>query len=336
MKTSLKIATFLFLLLSVVLTGCKSSEDTTATPSPETLSVEAMRAEVAAFELWNSYAGRAASPSSVELSPRVTAKVDEVHFHDGSMIKEGQLLFTLKKSDFIHQLAAHDANLARDSYRLDQLKKELAQAEKLWAKRVISKNELERLESAVLIAKSEVSAASARRELAAQNLSDTEIRSPVNARIGKALLTKGNLAVANDSILATLVSVDPIYVYFDSDIQYSLDLDAKDPLLTRISFNGLEIEGLLDYANNTFSEHTGTLQYRAIFSNQDGSLRPGQFIEIGIRADRSRKAIIVPENVVLTDQHRRYVWVLDEESQAQRRYVTTGQRSEKVCLYLQA
>lgn len=314
-------------LLCFALLGCDAKGEVSKEPQKDKLVVDVMQVVAKKFEHWVVYPGRTASPANIDLKPQVTALVREVHFHDGAMVQEGQLLFTLDKSEYEAAVATYQAKLAREKAQLNQLGAEFEQAQRLWEKRVISKTEFDRIALAASVAKADLDAASARLRIALKELTNTEIRSPITARIGKALLTPGNVAVKNDSLLAVLVSVEPIHIYFESDDRYANTFESERAIEARVIVDGKQSEGVVDFANNAFHDETGTLQYRAVFSNSKRFLRPGQFVEIEVQdAVTQKEEVAVPEKVVLTDQHRRFVWVLNDKSQAVRRYVEVGHK----------
>ena len=181
-----------------------------------------------------------------------------------------------------------------------------------------------------------VDAAEAALDNAELDLEYTRITAPVSGRVGRAMVTRGNLANADQSLLTTLVTIDPIHVYFEADEQAAF---ASNALLNEGASNSLNIElggdaarqftGTLDFIDNRLNPNTGTLQFRAVLANPDGSIRPGEFARVEMPVARLEQALLVDRKAILTDQDRRYVYVVDENNLAERRQVTTGRQVEE-------
>ena len=185
------------------------------------------------------------------------------------------------------------------------------------------------------IARAGVNSAQASLDNAKLDLAYTEVKAPVGGRMGRAEITRGNLATADSTLLATLVSVDPMYVYFESDQQtadnnpYANAEQAAVPVKVGLAnTQDYPHNGELDFVDNQFNAATGTLQYRAVVANPQGQLRPGQFARVQMPVTAASKAVLIDQKAVLTDQDRRYVYVLNEQNQATRRFVQTGRRMD--------
>ena len=142
-------------------------------------------------------------------------------------------------------------------------------------------------------------------------------------------MTKGNLATADVTLLSTLVSVDPLYVYFESDQQTAEDNPYGERVPVRIGLAGEDsfpYRGQLDFIDNQYNAHTGTLQYRAQVANRDGALRPGQFVRVEMPVAATDAAMLVDQKAVMTDQDRRFLYVVDSNNRVERRFVETGRR----------
>ncbi|MGB1409804.1 efflux RND transporter periplasmic adaptor subunit [Alloalcanivorax venustensis] len=165
------------------------------------------------------------------------------------------------------------------------------------------------------------------------NLQYTRVTAPVDGRAGRALVTKGNLASADQTLLTTLVSVDPLYVYFDSNEDsavrsgQSLEPGKTEPVrIGLVGEDGFPHQGALDFIDNRLNPNTGTLQYRAVLENPDGAFKPGQFARVEMPVAELDSALLVNRKAVLTDQDRRYVYVIDGDNKVGRRQVVTGRQ----------
>ncbi|MEP6135019.1 efflux RND transporter periplasmic adaptor subunit, partial [Marinobacter sp.] len=187
--------------------------------------------------------------------------------------------------------------------------------------------------TALMSARARVQAAQAALDTAELNLQYTRVTAPVSGRTGRALVTQGNLANADQSLLTTVVSVDPVHVYFEADEQSAFSsqqlLANGQPRDVRISLggeDGRQYQGELDFVDNHLNPGTGTLQYRAVLNNPDGLIKPGQFARVEMPVAELDQALLVNRKAVLTDQDRRFVYVVDEQDRVAPRQVTTGRQ----------
>src|SRR5690606_34883775 len=197
--------------------------------------------------------------------------------------------------------------------------------------RAISREEYDQRNAAFMSARARVQAAEAALDTARLDLQYTRVTAPVSGRAGRALVTRGNLANADQSLLTTLVSVDPLHVYFEADEKSAFNsqqlLASGQPQSVRISLAGEDsgqYQGELDFVDNHLNPETGTLQYRAVLANPEGRIRPGQFARVEMPVAELDEALLVKRQAVLTDQDRRYVYVVDDNNQVTPRPVKTG------------
>lgn len=307
-----------------VLAGCNAegqASASTAPPPPEIQVATVQREEVL---IWGTFTGRVAAPETVELRPRVSGYLEQIQFDEGAQVQAGDLLFVIDQRPYQARAQLAQAELERVQSQLKLMRSEANRARKLAEQNAISAEELEQRNAALVAAQAEVNAAMAALQSARLELEYTEVRAPFSGRIGRAQLTRGNLVAADASVLATLVSMDPLHVYFEPDQQSAQEAAAIQPgAPVRIN---TEILGQLDFIDNHYDGRTGTLQYRAVVPNSDGALKPGQFARVDMPLGEAGPAILLDEKAVLTDQDRRYVYVLDEENRASRRIIETGER----------
>lgn len=319
------------LLIAAALAGCeaKGAEGNAVVPPPPQVDVVEVRAE--RVVLWSSFTGRIAAPETVNLRPRVSGYIERADFTEGELVQEGDVLFEIDKRPYQAREQLTKAELTRAQSHLKLSSSEAARARKLWEQRAISREEFEQRDAAVMAARAAVDAATANLESAQLDLSYTEIKAPITGRIGRAELTRGNLATADTTLLASIVSVDPLYVYFQSD-QATAQINPfgdEGQIPVRVRFNEQSQEyvtGLLDFVNNRYDSGTGTLQYRALIANPDNRLKPGQFARVEMPIDQYSQSILLDQKAVLTDQNRRYVYVVDGDNKVARRFVQVGSR----------
>ncbi len=320
----------LILMVAVGLAGCdaRGEQEQAQMPPPAVKVAKVLDDPVM---LWDDFTGRVAAPETVDLRPRVSGYIDKVSFEEGELVEQGDVLFVIDQRPYRarERAAAADLAQARSQYQL--AKSEASRAERLVASRAISREEYDRRASAMVSARAAMNAAEAALETARLDLEYTEVRSPITGRAGRAMVTRGNLANADQTLLTTLVSVDPVYVYFESDSDSYLRgrelLGNGEDTEVRIGLsgeNGYPHRGKVDFIDNRLNASTGTLQFRAVVPNPDGRFKPGQFARVELPAERLDTALLIDSKALLTDQNRRYVYVVDDENKASRRNVDAG------------
>lgn len=319
------------LMALIFLSGCDArGADESAQAVPPEVDVAEVLAEP--VTLTETFTGRLQAPETVLLRPRVTGYVQEVAFNEGALVEAGDLLFQIDPRPYQAQLNAARAELAESRSQLQLAASEARRAGLLLAEQAISNEEHDQRQAALSNAQARVERSQAAVELAELDMQYTRVVSPVSGLAGRAEVTRGNLANADQTLLTTVVSVDPLYVYFDSSesmalSNHSLLSGGKRRLQVRIGVSGDEgfpYQGELDYVANQVNVSTGTLQYRAVLDNPRGLLKPGQFARVKMPVARLEQALLVSRKAVLTDQDRRYVYVVDADDTVSRREVTTG------------
>src|SRR5690606_16483285 len=216
------------------------------------------------------------------------------------------------------------AELAQAKSQLQLAESEVKRAEQLWQKRAISQEELDQRRAAFNAAKAAVDATSAELASAQLNLQYTRITAPFSGRIGRAQVTSGNLATADATTLANIVSVNPLYVYFERDQAGTVgiaSLTSATEIPVRVKHQNQTqgyATGHLDFIDNHYDRDTGTLQFRALIDNTDGLFKPGQFARVEMPVGEASATLLVDDKAVLTDQDRRYVYVVNADNKVAR------------------
>lgn len=320
-----------FLLLMALLSGCeaKSEEAADAPPPPE---VEVVDITAQPVVLSESFTGRVEAAETVELRPRVSGYIQEVAFKEGELVEEGDLLFQIDPRPYQARVSAAQAELAQARSQSAQAASEAERARVLLGRQAISQEMHDQRLSALNNARAMVNAAEAALVTAELDLAYTRITAPVSGRAGRAMVTRGNLANADQSLLTTLVTIDPIHVYFEADEQaafasYALLAGGENSLKIELGGDAArQFTGTLDFIDNRLNPNTGTLQFRAVLNNTDGTIRPGEFARVEMPVARLEQALLVDRKAILTDQDRRYVYVIDGDNRADRRQVATGRQ----------
>jgi multidrug efflux system membrane fusion protein len=304
-----------------------------AMPPPPAVSVA--RVVSREFQPWDEFTGRVAAVETVELRPRVSGYIERVAFEEGREVHKGDLLFVIDQRRYQAALDRTAAELerARSEARLATTEHERAQT--LLNARAISQEEFEARRAARAQGDAAVRAASAALDAAKLDLQYTEVRAPIDGRAGRAVVTVGNLAQADTTLLTTLVSLDPMHVYFDADEQTYLDYSAADrrgehrtrssPVRVGLANEtGFPHPGTVDFVDNQVDPRTGTIRARAVVPNADRSLTPGLFARVQLAGGQRQAGLLIDEKAVLTDQDRKYVYVLGPGNVAVRKDVVLG------------
>lgn len=319
------------LMATVFLAGCDArSEVQQAAKPPE---VEVARVLAEPVTLRETFTGRVEAPQTVALRPRVSGYIDAVAFEEGELVEAGDLLFQIDPRPYQARARAARAELEQARSQLQLAEGEAGRAQRLLESRAISQEEYDQRRAALLNARASVQQAQAALQSAELNLQYTRVTAPVDGRTGRALVTKGNLASADQTLLTTLVSVDPLYVYFDSNEDIAvgspqlLAPGKTEPVrIGLVGEDGFPHQGALDFIDNRLNPNTGTLQYRAVLENPNGTFKPGQFARVEMPVAELDSALLVNRKAVLTDQDRRYVYVIDADNKVGRRQVVTGRQ----------
>ncbi|MEC8812647.1 MAG: efflux RND transporter periplasmic adaptor subunit [Ketobacter sp.] len=320
--------------LTITLSGCNNNlQATEAEPPPP--AVDVTRLQARNVTLWDAFTGHVAATESVALRPRVSGYIDSIHFEEGQLVEQGQLLFVIDPRPYQARQRAAQAALQRAESILSLARTEATRAQNLLQNRAISQEELDQRLATLANAEADVAAARAQLDSARLDLGFTRITAPINGRVSRAHITQGNLATADQTLLTTLVSVDPVHVYFEIDQatdyqnrqQGGAVFAPGSPIRVGVTGEtGFPHQAVLDFVDNQLNRQTGTLQYRALLPNPDGAFKPGQFARVEIPIERLNQALLVDQKAVMTDQDRRFVYVVDTNNTVARREVSTRHR----------
>jgi len=318
---------------ALAITACsRGSAQAGAPPPPE---VDAAQVVVKPVRQWDEFSGRIAATDAVDVRPRVSGYIDRIAFKDGDEVKAGDLLFVIDPRPY---RAAYDSAMAqlaraRAAEHLAQEQERRAQA--LIAGNAISREEFETLSAGSTQSSADVRANEAAVAAAKLNLGFTEVRSPIAGRVSRAMLTLGNLAQADQSVLTSVVSQDPVYVYFQPDEQTFLRYAelarkgerAKSANPVRVGLatdKNYPYTGTVNFINNQVDPATGTINLRAVVPNPDRIFTPGLYARVQLEGSADLTAILIDDKAVMTDQDRKYVYVVGPENKAVRKDVTLG------------
>ena len=330
------------MMLSFLLVGCDDSvAQNAAPPAP---AVSAAKVLVKSISQWDSFNGRIEAVESVQLRPRVSGYIDKVNYTDGQEVKKGQVLFTIDDRTYRAALEQAQAALARAKTQASLAQSEANRTDKLVHTNLVSREEWEQRRSAAVQAQADIRAAQAAVDAAQLNLDFTKVTAPIDGRASRALITSGNLVTAGDtaSVLTTLVSQKTVYVYFDVDestyLHYqnlarrgqgaSSDNQALPVEIGLVGEEGYPHQGKVDFLDNQLTPSTGTIRMRALLDNSQRQFTPGLFARVRLPGSAEFKATLIDDKAVLTDQDRKYVYIVDKDGKAQRRDITPGRLAD--------
>ncbi|MES3353507.1 efflux RND transporter periplasmic adaptor subunit [Enterobacter kobei] len=330
------------ILLSLLLVGCDNSvAQNAAPPAP---AVNAADVVVKSISQWDSFNGRIEAVESVQLRPRVSGYIDKVNFTDGQEVKKGEVLFTIDDRTYRAALEQAQATLERAKTQASLARSEANRTDKLINTNLVSREEWEQRRAAAIQAQADIRAAQAAVDAAQLNLDFTKVTAPIDGRASRALITSGNLVTAGDSasVLTTLVSQKTVYVYFDVDESTYLHYQNLARRGQGVSSNhtalpveiglageeGYPHQGKVDFLDNQLAPSTGTIRMRALLDNAQRQFTPGLFARVRLPGSAEFQATLIDDKAVLTDQDRKYVYIVDKEGKAQRRDITPGRLAD--------
>jgi len=328
------------LVLAIVIAGCERKKPQVAAAPPVVSVMQPVQREIVE---WDEYIGRLESPETVELRARVSGYLDKVHFKEGKEVKKGDLLFTIDQRPYRAEFDHAEAEYQRASSQTELAKNDAERAKRLIGTKAISEEDYDTKLKTYLAAQATEKSAKATLESARLNLEFTQIRAPISGRISRAAVTEGNLvssgvAGSGATLLTTLVSLDPLYLYGDADERAILKylqlrregkrVSARDEQIPAemglANETGFPHKGYIDFVDNRVDPTTGTTRARGVFSNADHSLSPGFFGRIRIPGSGKYPALLIPDRALGSDQAQKFAYVVNGEKKVEFRPVKIG------------
>jgi RND family efflux transporter MFP subunit len=320
-------AASLFAIVAALIAGCSE-----AVPSPEApplVEVATPLSERVAD--WDDYSGRFEPVDTVEVRPRVSGAIDSVHFEDGQLVQQGDLLFVVDARPYAAELAHARAEVAGARAQLANADAELKRAQALVGNKLISEADAEVRVAVQLRAAADLAAAEASVQTAELNLSFTRVTAPLAGRTSYRRLAPGNIVSADTTVLTTIVTEDPIRFLFDVPesalLKYKREADGANASPVDIRLQD-ETEyrwhGRVDFLDNALDRSSGTIRLRAVVENPVGFISPGMFGQLRLFALQPFDALLVPDQAIVTDQTRQVVYVVDAEGVVGQKVVRPG------------
>jgi len=312
-----------------------------APPHPPAPTVTVAPVEQREIVEWDDFTGRTVPVETVEVRPRVSGYVQEVRFRSGQLVRKGDTLFVIDPRWHKAEFDRTNAERERAQVRLQNAEREAGRTEKLLANNAISTEEAEARQARFHEARAAVLAAEAARDSTKLDLEYTEVRAPIDGRASRELVTVGNYVsgiAGNATLLTTLVSVDPVYVYADVDENSLLKFNTllRGKKITGSGCGRIPVElqladeeafphrGYIESFDNRLDPQTGSILLRAVFPNSEGRIVPGLFARIRVPASERYAALLVEERAIGTDQAQKFVLTLTETNTVAYRPVQLG------------
>jgi RND family efflux transporter MFP subunit len=280
---------------------------------------------------WDEYPGQFKAVDAIDVRARVSGYLEQIHFTDGQVVKQGDLLFTIEKRPFEIALDSAQAQLAEANAQLSLANRNLKRYEKMREGNIVGESDYDDRVEAVSAGKAAVAVAQAQVRQAELDLGYTDIRAPVTGRISRHEVSAGNLITGgytgDVTLLTTIVSLDPIYFDFDvSEANYlAYQRAAERGVMPAMRDNKIGVfaklpdedqwthKGSLEFLDNQVNETSGTIRARATFANSNGAFTPGQFAHIRVPGSEPYEAILLPETAIVTDQSQKIALVVAED-----------------------
>jgi RND family efflux transporter MFP subunit len=328
--------------LAVMAVACdKNTAPATAPSAPPPPTVTVKHPVPREVTDWDAYPGRMEAVEKVDVKARVGGYLQEVKFKEGAEVKKGDVLFVIDPRPYQDAGDMADAAIQTARTRMDLASNDLARADRMLKAQAISAEEADSRRSAFRMAQSELASAAASGETAKLNLEYATITAPISGRIGRKMVTQGNLvngAMGESSLLATIVSLDPVYCYFEADegsfLKYQqMAREGKGENLrdgkvvcqaALANEQGFPHEGTLDFVDNQEDPTTGTVRLRAVFPNPDRVLQPGFFAQVRVPGSGKYEALLISDDAVGTDQNQKYVLTVTSTNTTEYRRVELG------------
>lgn len=318
-------------LLAAAVTLLDSGPSPAAAPTAPLVTVAAPLEQ--SVNQWDDYVGRFEASRSVEVRPRVSGQVVAVHFTDGAIVRQGQLLFTIDPRPFTAALAEARASVASAQAALTLAETNLGRAQRLLEAQAVSQSNVDQLTAEVRSARAALAAAQARVQSRALDVEFAYVRAPISGRISDRRIDPGNIVGANETPLTTINALDPIYFTFDVPESLFLKTSrqrqagensgqlAEIRLQDEAAYNW---KGRLDFTDNGINQNSGTIRARAVVPNPNYFLAPGMFGNMRLADGGTTSALLVPDAAIRTDQARKIVLVVGKDNMVAAKPVVTG------------
>jgi membrane fusion protein, multidrug efflux system len=324
-------------ILSLAGAGCKREPPVlAATPPPVVMVSSPVQREITDYY---EYTARTSAVKTVEVRARVSGYLVKVNFREGTVVKKGDLLFEIDPRPFQAVLDEAKGQVAQWEAKLARAAADVARDERLLPKGAASQKDLDQAIADQGEARAAIQSARGAVDRAALDLEFTRVTAPISGRISRYLIDEGNLVTMNSTLLTTIVSIDPMYAYFDADertvlhvrqliregkVQSARDVATVPVLLGLANETGYPHRGTIDFVDNQVNPQTGTLRLRGVFSNENATLEPGYFARVRLLIGNPHQALLVTDRAIDTDQGQKILYVINDKNEVVSRPISLG------------
>lgn len=319
-------------VVSFTLIGCVEEPNQSAN-QPPLQAIDVAQVLVTPTQKWHTYTTRLEAPEQVSLMPRVSGVIEQVSFHEGDQVKQGDLLFKLDSRPFAAVAAGLKAQVISAQAALEQLQSEAKRAVRLVQRKAISTEQAESRASALRQGEAQLASLKADLSAAQLDLEFTAIRSPIDGVISRTNITRGNNILAGQTVLTSIVSNKAMYGYFDIDERTwnssFNDVTAasnQQVVMQKVGQKDFPYAGYINFIDNRINPATGTLRVRAIFNQANNQLRAGSFARVRLAANEVTEQVVIPERSIGTDLKNKFVLTVGENNVLQYKLVEVGDR----------
>jgi multidrug efflux system membrane fusion protein len=296
---------------------------------------------------YEDFVGQTQAVKAVEIRARVTGYLDKVNFEDGSEVAQDAVLFEIDPRSYQAVASRTEAGVVQSDAHFKRLERDFRRAQSLVARDVMPQEEFDKVSGDYAEAGGLLASAKADNDLAKLNLSFTKVTAPISGRLSRRYVDPGNLVRADDTLLTTIVALDPMYIYFDIDERVLLKLrrliregkmksreEAEVPILARLSDSPegeYPIHGLINFSDNRLDASTGTLRVRAVVPNPKPRVfSPGLYVKVRLPVGTPHMSVMVPDEAIVTDQGKKFVWIINDKQEIEQRTVQVGASSNRL------
>ena len=330
-NSSRTLTTLLFSSL-LFFTACSEQKQEQVKHEIPPLSVNTVTVKNEAVPIWKQYTGMTKASSDQEIRARVSGILEEIYFKDGQIVQKGDKLFKIEQSEYIASLNAAQAKKREDEASLALAIADVNRYEPLVKEGLAPRATLEQYQAQQAGLKAAITGDEAQIRKASLQLSYTIITAPISGRVSSRMVDIGNLVGQGEStLLTTIMSIDPIYTYFSpsqDDVRLFQKYRNKEKPDAFIEVKGndedIRLNGFVDFSNNTVDPTTSTITMRATINNEEGKVLPGTFVYVNLFINDKYKFLMIPPEVIFSDQLGKFVYIVDENSKAKRVTIETG------------
>jgi RND family efflux transporter MFP subunit len=330
-------------LLLGLLAGCSHPATQAQMPAPKPPEVTVEMPVSAVITDYEDFTGRTMAQPQIEIRPHVTGYLDKIYFKEGADVKQGDMLYEIDPRPYQAEVDRAQGNLTQAEAHLKRLNADLQRGKTMLPNRTISPQDFDQMVGDQAEAEAAVSVAKANLDLAKQNLDYTKIRAKIDGRMSRTMLDAGNLVKVDETVLTTIVSLQPIFVTFGVDEHLLRRVhtyvekgmlkptqDGKVPVLMGLaSEDGFPNQGYVNFIDNHLDLNTATLQVHGMFDNTQRRILPGLFARVRLPLGEPYQALTIPEQALGTDQGQKYVYVVNQENKVEYRSVDIGRLDGK-------